>query len=126
MNMITYWYQDGRVHHVDPLSLETLGGILGMMSRCTMKDGTQVIGFADPYRTHDMKSFDGAVHNTINLWTWTNLDEDRHCLVGGNETRFDQTWIAVEICDIIHVDAVLYSNPRWGGRLTNRFPGNIG
>lgn len=85
-----------------------------------MKNGAEEIGFADPYRTHD-NDFDDSVHDYINLWTWDNLDEDNHELIGDNDSKYNQTFKRVNIKDIIRIEAILHSNPRWGGRLTNRF-----
>ena len=83
-----------------------------------MINGAEEIGFADPYRTHD-NDFDDLVHDYINLWTWDNLDEDKHELIGDNDSKYNQTFKRVNIKDIIRIEAVLNSNP--SGKLTNRF-----
>ena len=119
--IIAYYTADGKFKEQQDLNYDSLGNTNGMMLRCFMKDGTQMEGFADPYRTHGMPPYDGSIHDYIYLWTWDHLDEKIHRLVGDDDTKFDQTHVPVPIHEIIHIDAILYSNPRWGGRLTNRF-----
>ena len=85
-----------------------------------MKNGLEAIGFADPYCTHD-KSFDNLVHDYIYLYTWDNLDEDKHELIGADELKYNRTFKKVDIEDIVRIEAILYSSPKWGGRLTNSF-----
>ena len=47
-----------------------------MMTRCTLIDGSEKIGYANPFRTHDNK-----VHDYIFLWICDNLDEKSHKLI---------------------------------------------
>ena len=75
------------------------------------------IGYANLFRTHDNK-----VHDYIFLWIWDNLNEESHkLLIGNEENKYNQTFKRINIDDIIRVESILYSNPRWGGVLTNRF-----
>lgn len=92
-----------------------------MMTRCTLKDGSIEVGYADPFRTYESDSFDNEVHDYIYLWTWDNLDETNPKLIGDDKNRYDQTYKKVIIDDILMVESILYSNPRWGGKLTNKF-----
>ena len=85
--------------------------------RCTSIDGSEKIGYANLFRTHDNK-----VHDYIFLWILDNLNEESHkLLIGNEENKYNQTFKRINIDDIIRVESILYSNPRWGGVLTNRF-----
>lgn len=119
-NKITFYKLNGEINSEELLNEESLRHTNGMMLKCYMKNGAEEIGFADPYRTHD-NDFDDSVHDYINLWTWDNLDEDNHELIGDNDSKYNQTFKRVNIKDIIRIEAILHSNPRWGGKLTNRF-----
>lgn len=118
-NKIIFYELNGKINSEELLNEESLRHINGMMVKCYMKNGTEEIGFADPYRTHD-NDFDDLVHDYINLWTWDNLDEDKHELIG-DDSRYNQTFKKVNIKDIIRIEAILHSNPKWGGKLTNSF-----
>lgn len=119
--IISYYTADGKFKEQQDLNYDNLGNTNGMMLRCFMQNGTSFEGFADPYRTHGTPQYDGSIHDFIYLWTWDHLDEGTHRLVGDDATKFDQTFVPVPIQEITHIDAILYSNPRWGGILTNRF-----
>lgn len=119
-NKIIFYNLVGEIHSEKSLNEEFLRNTNGMMLKCHMKNGVEEIGFADPYRIHD-KDFDNSVHDYINLWTWDNLDEDKHELIGDNDSKYNKTFKRVNIKDIVYIEAVLCSNPRWGGRLTNNF-----
>jgi len=119
-NKIIYYKQNGDIDHEELLNEESLAHTNGMMLKCYMKNGIKEIGFSDPYRTHD-NDFDDLVHDYINLWTWDNLDENKHELIGNDDSRYNQSFKKVMIDNIVCIEAILYSNPRWGGRLTNSF-----
>lgn len=119
-NKIIYYKLNGEIDHEELLSEESLGHTNGMMLKCYMKNGIEEIGFSDPYRTHD-NDFDDLVHDYINLWTWDNLDEEKHVLIGEDDSRYNQSFKKVVIDNIVWIEAILHSNPRWGGRLTNSF-----
>ena len=125
MGKISYYKKDGTLQYQKELNNENIGETIGMMIRCTMKNGGFCEGFADPFRTHGKAEFDGAFHDFIYLWTWDHLDEETHRLVGDFHTKFDQTFVPVAIQEIESIDAILYSNPRWGGKLINRFSLNV-
>lgn len=119
-NKITFYKLNGEINSEDLLNEESLRQINGMMVKCYMKSGLEEIGFADSYRTHD-NDFDNLVHDYIYLCTWDNLDEEKHELIGDDESKYNQTFKKVNIKDIVRIEAILHSNPRWGGRLTNSF-----
>lgn len=118
---ISYYTADGTLKEQQELNNENIGNTNGMMLRCFMQNGTIHEGFSDPYRTHGKPPYDGGIHDFIYLWTWDYLDEKTHKLIGDDTTKFDQTFVPVPIHEIIRIDAILFSNPRWGGKLTNRF-----
>lgn len=118
---IYYYKNDGSLEGEEPLNIECLGNINGMMVKCHMKNGTIQIGFADPYRTLNEAEYTGEVKDVIYLWTWDNIDESAHRLIGDDDDKYSQTFIPVKIKYIIRIDAILFSNPRWGGLLTNKF-----
>ena len=116
-NKIIFYEKHGKIANVEELTNENLSHICGMMTRCTLIDGSEKIGYANPFRTHDNK-----VHDYIFLWIWDNLNEESHkLLIGNEENKYNQTFKRINIDDIIRVESILYSNPRWGGVLTNRF-----
>lgn len=117
---ITFYKLNGDIDNEKLLNEESLRNTNGMMLKCYMKNGIEEIGFADPYRIHD-KDFDDSVHDYINLWTWDNLDEDKHELIGDDDSKYNQSFKKVKIKDIVRIEAILHSNPRWGGKLTNNF-----
>lgn len=119
-NKITFYKLNGDIDNEKLLNEESLRNTNGMMLKCYMKNGIEEIGFADPYRIHD-KDFDDSVHDYINLWTWDNLDEDKHELIGDDDSKYNQSFKKVKIKDIVRIEAILHSNPRWGGKLTNNF-----
>ena len=118
---IYYYQNDGTIKGEEPLNENNLGNINGMMVKCHMKNGSFQIGFADPYRAHNPPECTGEIKDIIYLWTWDNIDETTHQLVGKGDDKYNQTYIPVKIEYINRIDAILYSNPRWGVRLTNKF-----
>ena len=58
--------------------------------------------------TCDRNSYDGKVHDNIFLWTWDNLDEENHKLIGDEKNKYNQTFKKVNIDEIIKVESILY------------------
>ncbi len=121
MSKIIFYKLNGIVKKMVDLTEENLKQCNGMKLKCYLNDNSEIVGFADVFRTHDKNEFDNEVHGYINLWTFDNLDEEQHKLVGENDNRYNQTFKKINIEDIIKVEAILYSNPRWGTKLTNKF-----
>lgn len=117
---IYFYRQDGHIDHDDVLSIETLARINGLKIRCHLNDNTDRVGFADSFRVQT-NNYDGTVHDFINVWTYDNLDETTHKLVGDENTKNKQTPQAVMINSISYIEAILFSNPSYGGKLTNKF-----
>lgn len=120
MCKIKYYMNNGKLEKEEELNEENLKHTNGMILKCLLFDNTEEIGYADPYRTHD-NEYDGEVHDYINLWIWENLDEECHQLIGDEINKYNQIFKKIEINKIKKIDAILYSNPRWGGQLTNKF-----
>ncbi len=49
------------------------------------------------------------------------MDEENGKLVGKDNEKYNQTFRKIAIDEIERVEAIIYSNPRWGGKLTNKF-----
>ncbi len=49
------------------------------------------------------------------------LNENKHKLIRNDLEKYNKTYKKIIIKDINNKDAILYSSPRWGGRLTNKF-----
>ena len=118
---IYYYRGDGTLYDDDVLNLETLRNINGMMVRCYMQNGSVLIGYAEPFRAGLQSGLEYGRDQTIYLWTWDNIDEDSHTLIGDDTVKYNQTHVPARIDQILRIEAILYSNPRWGGTLTNRF-----
>lgn len=115
MREIIFYKLNGTIKSTTVLTKETLTQCHGMKVKCHLKDGTAAVGFADVYGTNN------AVHDSVYLRTYDHLDEARHELIGPDDTKYDQTFHDVPLCDITKIEAILHSNPRWGTMLTNEF-----
>ena len=69
MKKIIYYKNNGTFNKEEELTLENLRHTSGMMSKCSMEDGSVYIGYADPLRTNSKSSlpFDDEVHDFIYL-----------------------------------------------------------
>lgn len=121
MRKIIFYKLDGKVKSEEILNKKNLCHILGMMSKCTMTNGAKEIGFALPIETHNKEKYDEKVHDYIYLWTWDNLNENTGELIGDDDEKYNQTFKPVKIDDIEKIESIIFSNPRWGGKLTNKF-----
>ncbi len=123
MKKIIFYNKNGTFNKKEDLTLENLRNTNGMMSKCSMSDGTVYTGYANPLRVNLRSSipFDGEVHDFIYLSKWKNLDEETNQLIGNDDEKYNQIHQKVEIDKISEMECILYSNPRWGGILTNRF-----
>lgn len=121
MKKIFLYLLNGELDHEEELTKENIRGINGMMTRCHMINGEELVGFSNVFRSKDGTNFNSEIQGYIHLWTWDNLDEETHQLVGDGVSKFDQTFIPVNIDSIKYIEAILRSNPRFGSRLTNKF-----
>lgn len=121
MRKIIFYKLNGKVKSEELLNKENLEHINGMMTKCTMLDGSEEVGFADPTGVQDKENYDGKIHDYIYLWTWDNLDEKTGDLIGDGDEKYNQTFKTVKINDIERVEVITYSNLRWGEKLTNKF-----
>ena len=70
MGKIVYYTLSGDFDHDETLNAENLGHTNGMMLKCYLKDHSELVGYADPFRIHDSGKYDNEVHDYIYLWTW--------------------------------------------------------
>lgn len=96
MRTIIFYKLNGEVKSEEALTKEKLG----MMTRCTMTNGTKEVGFADPTGVYDKENYNGKIKEYIYLWTWDNLDENTGNLIGNDDEKYNQTYKAVKIDDI--------------------------
>ena len=118
---ITYYNLDGTFHAEKKLTHANVGNVGGFMVRCTMKNGDIHEGFSSPFRKYDSFYNYEENHDLLYLWTWDNYDEETHQLIGDEETKYNTTYTPVTIAEIKSIDVILFSHPRWGGNLHNRF-----
>ena len=118
MGEIIFYYPSGRIKETIDLNNENIARVAGMKMKCHLKNNTEEIGFADVFRLHDEIGFDEKVHDYIYLWTYDYLDEETHELINEN---YSETNKKIIIDDIVGIEAILFSNPRWGCRWTNKF-----
>lgn len=121
MRTIIFYKLNGQVKSEEVLTKENLEHINGMMTKCTMTNGAEEVGFADPTGVYDKENYDGKIKEYIYLWTWDNLNENTGNLIGNDDEKYNQTFKAIKIDDIEKIEAITCSNPRWGGKLTNKF-----
>ena len=121
LGKISYYKRDGTLVAQEELTADHTMGTLGMMVRCIMKNGDICEGYSDIQGPPNRRNGLSVRRGILYLWTWTNLDEKTHRLMGDEKTKYDQTFTPIAINKIVSMDAILYSNPRWGGGLTNRF-----
>jgi len=119
-NKIIFYKYNGDFAREEELTEDNLAHTNGLKIKCHLKDGSERVGYSDPYRLHDNNPF-MEIEEYIYLVTWINLDEKTHDLIGDEKSMFDKTYTRVNIDDIIYVEAILFSNPKWGGPLTNLF-----
>lgn len=118
---IKYYTQNGELSKVEELTDDNLKNINGMLVKCILSDRSQEIGYGDPLKTKSPEEFDTVVSDYIYLWTWKNIDEKTNQLIGDSDEKYNQIYKKIWIKDINEVNAILNSNPRWGGKLTNNF-----
>lgn len=118
MKKIIFYKLNGQVKSEEVLTKENLKHINGMMVKCSMLNGIEEVGFADINGKFDKEKYKDEY---IFLWTWDNLDENTGELIGNNDEKFKQTFRPVRINEIEKIEAITYSNPRFGGKLTNKF-----
>lgn len=95
------------------LDEDTLTSYQGQKARLKLLDGSTREGF--------IETSEFAKDRIVGLWTFTYLDESTHELVGEPPVRNELSWQFIPINLITAVDLILYSNPRWGVILTNKF-----
>lgn len=121
MRTIKYYKLNGQLKKEELLNKENLKNINGMMTKCTMVNGTEEIGFAYLTDTRYIENYDDKINEHIYLWAWENLDENTGNLIGNEDEKYNQIVKTIKIADIEKAESIIYSNPRWTGKLTNKF-----
>lgn len=121
MKEIIFYNLDGTIKNIVALTEKNLAQCNGKKVRCSLADGNEIVGFADVYRTKNRSEFDNRIHDYFYLWTFDNLCEEQHKLIGTDADKYNQTFNRVNLDDIVKIEAILFSGPRWGTELTNRF-----
>lgn len=121
MRTIKYYKLNGQVKMEELLTKENLEHINGMMTKCTMVNGTEEVGLAYLTDTCYIGIYDDKINECIYLLTLENLDENTGNLIGNDDEKYNQIVKTVKIDDIEKVESILYSNSRWDGKLTNKF-----
>lgn len=123
MKSIVYYKPNGEVVKELPINKKTVQDCHGMKVKCTLIDGSEHVGFANPYYSFEKGkiSTESEGLDYITLETFVNLNEETHAFVGDKEHRFDIKREAISISLIAHIDAILYSGLRWGNPPTNKF-----
>ena len=96
-NKIVFYKQNGEIYIIEELTYENLCHINGMMTRCTLKDKNEIVGFADYLSQRDINLYGDKLRDNIFLWTWDNLDEENHKLIGDEKNKYNQTFKKVNI-----------------------------
>ena len=87
-NIIIFYKLNGERFNIEKLTDNNLKHVNVMMTRRTLEDERKIVGFADSHRTiYDINQYDNKVHDYIFLWTWDNLDEDQHKLIGDKKDK---------------------------------------
>ena len=121
MRRIRFYHQDGKINDEQELTPESLSEAIGMMARCYLRDGSCHEGFVCFSPEMDTEDRQRDYGSTFFLWTWAHLDENTHSLVGDGDSMYDQNFEPIDYTEVERVDAILFSNPRWGGGLRNHF-----
>ena len=124
MKEIVFYNLDGTVKDIVTFTENNLAQCNGRKIKCFLTNGNEVVGFADIYRTKNRKEYDNRIHDYFYLWTYDNLCEEQHKLIGTDANKYNQTFNRVNLEDIVKIEAILYSRPGWGTRLTNKFAFN--
>lgn len=119
---IKIYDRNGKLKDTLELNCQNIEKVHGMMIKCYTKDDKEYVGYCDSYRFEDdVYNYDGKVHDHINLSVWKNLDENTHSLIGEGDEKYAMIHTKIDIDKIICMKAILYSGPRWGGQLTNKW-----
>lgn len=122
MKKMIFYKRSGEKEEEKELTIENLEYCHGQLVKCRLISKEERVGYADVFRCSKSKEeWDGKVHDFIYLWTWKNLDEEINTLIGDEISQYDVNLEKVNIDEIIKIESILYSGPRWGGKLTNKF-----
>lgn len=109
MAEITFYSLSGKVKGKKTLDVETLEpNPLGEMARVTLKDGTVYEGYVEePYIRHGIRSAKKVDYMTLFFF-----DDDPQTHKPRSFNLINRSKFPLK--DIAKMEAILYSNPRWG------------
>ncbi len=116
MSKIAIFKTSGELDDVFELNERNMYRCVGMKIRLMMRSGIEVQGFVgnEVYADEHDNYF-------IEIWNYKHLNETTHTLEGTGLSKYDTNAIIIYLKDIIAMEAISYTNPRWGGLLTNYF-----
>ncbi len=103
---IRFYKQDGTLSSEETFDSDNIEHTRGMLIKCVLKDGSEVVGYSKPSDYITML-------DDLELWLYKDIN------------TLEQESIFVKMKDVVRIDAILYSNPRWSGKITNEFFVNI-
>lgn len=122
MKKMIFYKRNGEFYKEKELTLESIEQCHGQLIKCKLINGEERVGYADVFRcSKNEEEWDGEGHDFIYLWTWKNLNEATNTLVGNENEKNDIELKKVNIDEILKIESILHSGPRWGGKLTNKF-----
>ena len=124
MGKIYYYLKNGILKREEELNEDNLRHIIGGLTKCYLKNGDIVVGYADPLKLCEKRAFHDVVEDYIYLDTFTNLDEKTHKLIGNDDSKYDMTHTKVYVDSIKRVEVIMFSSLKWGGLPTNKFEFN--
>lgn len=113
MKNIEFYKLNGQFDSEEPLNEGKISKANGMKVKVTTLDGEEYVGYLE-------KLID--FYGYVNLYTYKYLDEQSGKLIAPDgQDKYVLERERIFIKDMAHVDAILYSNPRWTTRLTNEY-----
>lgn len=116
-NWLYFYDLKGKIKEKTKLNKESILQTHGMMVRCVLNNNKIIEGFCDIYPNKNQSK----IGDYIILEQWKNYDYRKNQLIGDDATKYNKIKTKVNIKDIIQMEAILWSNPRWGGILLNKF-----
>lgn len=116
MSKISVFTTMGELYDVLELNEQNMYRCMGMKVRMKLRNGMEVQGFTG---NEVRKDINGNIF--IEIWNYKHLNEVTHTLEGCGLTKYDTNVVYIYLKDIIAMEAISYTHPRWGGLLTNYF-----
>ena len=113
MKTIIFYTLNGKYESIEPLTESNVNKICGSKVKVITTDGKEHVGYLENFY---------KVYDYVNLYTYKFLDEKSGKLIAlEGQNKYELIREKIYVKDMVHVDAIRYSNPRWGTPLTNKF-----